>query len=775
MFRKLFHHLSRPQPADTGNPKSRSLYCPVPLTLAMVQERAAQQHKQKNSRKLQLVRLHSAFATQLDQLAQTTTDLASTCAALPTFPAAAPLPSLFAPLYSVSQCGTRAYLKRSELDLLSSCSALLEELRLQLCLSPEDFNRLIMPLLQALARNVSVVPASQGHHDVQNGGLLRHSLLCALCAVSTAAHSEAFGTLTAERGELPAASPESATLALCALALCHDLGKIVTDLKIYADDGTLFEPGKQSLSEFLYTRNSTFAHVDFVRGRGIKHRLCEEDDLKILSKRVLSALPEPLFTLVCSLMVQDDPFTRMCRRLINDADREAVKAVRTEVKEYLDLPSFILSEIAAQLAHLEFTGCDLENGVILTTKGLFFFTKSPLLYRLGRQYEQLFSQIETAEGKNPTLQLITNLRTTGLLLCPEVFRMKQWCKFFIGSDICFARGIFIAWPPAWYPGLETVSSVMLGADAGELEELRQHLEQKYGADPAIELIIIPRTAYALSPDPLPYLDVEKLSLTEHGASGRAARIPARPWSSPLLSDLKEPNSLKLENSKSAKPCRDPGSTANSCNCADPGADPGINACSCVPLADSPGCDNLKPQLKDWLACGRRHFLPSCEPVAISRLLQGDEGEPKPASLAANEEALVDQGTALSLMCAALLRREMLQRPHREEDPLLSALCSLCTSQAIRGIKPPSRQRRTALRKQGSIAAKKSSPEKNGVMQPQSSDCNALQASPGGCDSYHAAVSRTDSGKLTAAVPAEPAQAAPPAVDAAGEIQTPKAG
>ena len=224
MFRKLFHHLSRPQPADTGNPKSRSLYCPVPLTLAMVQERAAQQHKQKNSRKLQLVRLHSAFATQLDQLAQTTTDLASTCAALPTFPAAAPLPSLFAPLYSVSQCGTRAYLKRSELDLLSSCSALLEELRLQLCLSPEDFNRLIMPLLQALARNVSVVPASQGHHDVQNGGLLRHSLLCALCAVSTAAHSEAFGTLTAERGELPAASPESATLALCALASVCTVG-----------------------------------------------------------------------------------------------------------------------------------------------------------------------------------------------------------------------------------------------------------------------------------------------------------------------------------------------------------------------------------------------------------------------------------------------------------------------------------------------------------------------------------------------------------------------
>lgn len=120
-------------------------------------------------------------------------------------------------------------------SLLQHCHAqpTIDEIRRQSRLAPEVFNRDLRAALVAYAEFVQLAPASESHHHAHPGGLLAHTLEVVLLA------------MTLRNGFLlPLHAPtehidrqrDHWTFAVFLAALLHDIGKIMTDLRLQVRD-----------------------------------------------------------------------------------------------------------------------------------------------------------------------------------------------------------------------------------------------------------------------------------------------------------------------------------------------------------------------------------------------------------------------------------------------------------------------------------------------------------------------------------------------------------
>lgn len=110
-----------------------------------------------------------------------------------------------------------------------------------------EFDGLLGPLLGRVAKLVYDLQASQHHHHSYQFGLLLHSLeVCNSCARS-AGGLEFLGS---ETPEMRKANGQKWILAAGVAGLCHDLGKIVSDLVVRDESGIAWNPFLQDLIDF---------------------------------------------------------------------------------------------------------------------------------------------------------------------------------------------------------------------------------------------------------------------------------------------------------------------------------------------------------------------------------------------------------------------------------------------------------------------------------------------------------------------------------------------
>jgi len=136
-------------------------------------------------------------------------------------------------------------------------------------LPPEDFRRLVLPVIERFASFVHLLPASQAHHHRGAGGLFRHSLEVAYWAMQAADKvlMDITGTPSQRREREPRWQ-----IAVFVAALCHDAGKPVTDVIVSnSDRSQTWKP----IREDLYTwarRTSTDAYfLEWRDGRARQH------------------------------------------------------------------------------------------------------------------------------------------------------------------------------------------------------------------------------------------------------------------------------------------------------------------------------------------------------------------------------------------------------------------------------------------------------------------------------------------------------------------------
>lgn len=118
--------------------------------------------------------------------------------------------------------------------LLESQAEMLGRVRQAVGAPRERYDEVYGSLIRRYAAYVHLLPASEGHHHRGSGGLLRHGLEVALLATQLA------DQVMWAMGEPPARRRELEPRWCCAVfvaALCHDVGKPLSDLKVVDQSG----------------------------------------------------------------------------------------------------------------------------------------------------------------------------------------------------------------------------------------------------------------------------------------------------------------------------------------------------------------------------------------------------------------------------------------------------------------------------------------------------------------------------------------------------------
>ncbi|EAM8217130.1 conjugal transfer protein TraI [Salmonella enterica] len=223
--------------------------------------------------------------------------------------------------------------------ILATQAELIEKVRNSLGFTVDDFNRLVLPVIQRYAAFVHLLPASESHHHRGAGGLFRHGLEVAFWATQ-ASESVIFsieGTPRERRDNEP-----RWRLASCFSGLLHDVGKPLSDVSITDKDGSItWNPYSESLHDWAYRHG-----IDryFIRWRDKRHKRHEQFSLlawhriipaetqEFLSKSGPSII-EAMLEAISGTSV-NQPVTKLMLRADQESVSRDLRQSRLDVNEF---------------------------------------------------------------------------------------------------------------------------------------------------------------------------------------------------------------------------------------------------------------------------------------------------------------------------------------------------------------------------------------------------------------------------------------------------------
>jgi conjugal transfer pilus assembly protein TraI len=152
--------------------------------------------------------------------------------------------------------------------LLATQKELVDGVR-QIIANESLLNEHYMPAMMQLATLVQLLPASQAHHHRGGGGMLRHSLEVGLWALQQTEGKLIRGVVTPQQRRI--IEPRW-KLTVFLAGICHDLGKIITDISVTNRANDLrWEPYDQGLYEWAIENKISNYFLHWREGRGKKH------------------------------------------------------------------------------------------------------------------------------------------------------------------------------------------------------------------------------------------------------------------------------------------------------------------------------------------------------------------------------------------------------------------------------------------------------------------------------------------------------------------------
>ncbi|MBY5940567.1 TraI domain-containing protein [Halomonas sp. DP5N14-9] len=221
---------------------------------------------------------------------------------------------------------------------------LITRIQQTLGLSNEEFERLMLPVLQNYAEFVHLLPASEAHHHRGAGGLFRHGLEVAFWATQA---SEAVifvrdGTPRERRNLEPCWR-----LAVCLAALLHDLGKPLSDVSVTDKLGKAeWNPYAESLMDWVRENSIERYFLRWNKGRHERHeRLATLALNMVLTSDVRRYLRAPGPDLMKAVVeaISGTSALHPVTQLVLKADQESVKRDLKESRLNIDEHSIGLS------------------------------------------------------------------------------------------------------------------------------------------------------------------------------------------------------------------------------------------------------------------------------------------------------------------------------------------------------------------------------------------------------------------------------------------------
>jgi len=186
-------------------------------------------------------------------------------------------------------------------ELLESQKRLVHDFEYAISLTTEETDDLIRPVLLRFAETVQLLPASEFHHHSDPGGFFYHSLEVGLNTVLKLKHHF---VLDADKPPPRRKFLESRWQACYAFSgLLHDVGRVMADLMVIGDDGSVWNPMLQSLYQWGKTREIEYYYPVWIRNRIGQHERFAACFLHLL-------LPEKTLRWL-SLSWTEDPITQM--------------------------------------------------------------------------------------------------------------------------------------------------------------------------------------------------------------------------------------------------------------------------------------------------------------------------------------------------------------------------------------------------------------------------------------------------------------------------------
>nr|WP_274522936.1 MobH family relaxase [Ectothiorhodospira haloalkaliphila] len=210
--------------------------------------------------------------------------------------------------------------------LLASQSQLLEKIRPHYNTSDPEVKRLFDQAIRNYASIVHLLPASETDHHAMPGGLLRHGLEVALYAMSVSNTYTPFArTEVAERRKLLELRWRYAILVS---ALCHDIGKPVTDLNVTDASGNhRWNPFAASIPEWARRVGISEYFIHWKQGRHKRH---EPASLTLLSevmgqegKDFLTEIPSELFSDILESVSGNAGALNITAKLVKEGDAKS--------------------------------------------------------------------------------------------------------------------------------------------------------------------------------------------------------------------------------------------------------------------------------------------------------------------------------------------------------------------------------------------------------------------------------------------------------------------
>lgn len=405
-------------------------------------------------------------------------------------------------VYEVLTSGYRRYKVLSTIEILAMNFDLLTRLRTEMQADDEYFDRIVLPLIARFTDYVSIVPASEGNHDIHPGGLVHHSLLCCLEAQCTIGFKDAWLNCREFR------------LLLFARSLLHDIAKLQTDLKICSPAGEFYLVEKEPLSAFIARTGSDHLLLTFRPERYGKHDKGSDDKTALINTIQQPLLPELKAAehwLSQLSEQQSREGIKLLQTITSNADGSAVRFSRADYCNGLYFTYYVFASVYEYLQKISFNGCDLQHGLFWTSEGVIVSTDSPLLDDLVLKYNSFFDErgIDD-ENAPPQKRFLDELRRSATVRQPGLFNIRYWHKIFAGPDLIFVNGIAFILPNMMktFPfACEMLQSVGRSTKPPELEPVLEVIEHDKCK---LNIIVLKNAALPDAPNMLHNLTPERI-------------------------------------------------------------------------------------------------------------------------------------------------------------------------------------------------------------------------------------------------------------------------
>lgn len=223
--------------------------------------------------------------------------------------------------------------------ILATQAELIEKIRNSLGFAVDDFNLLVLPVIQRYAAFVHLLPASESHHHRGAGGLFRHGLEVAFWSaqISESVIFSIEGTPRERRENEP-----RWRLASCLSGLLHDVGKPISDVSVTNKDGAItWNPYSGSILDWA---NHHKVDRYFIRWRDKRHKRHEQFSLLAVDRIIPSETREFLSQSGPSIMEAmleaisgtsvNEPVTKLMLRADQESVSRDLRQSRLNVDEF---------------------------------------------------------------------------------------------------------------------------------------------------------------------------------------------------------------------------------------------------------------------------------------------------------------------------------------------------------------------------------------------------------------------------------------------------------